>query len=538
MKGVSELQTQSRSYNNVLHKAAIIEHNGMVNSMDITRCPPKYSAKQSLLAMLGVSSGLMLSALDQTVIGNALPSIVSDLNGFEFYAWIATSYLLMSIVTIPIFGRLGDYYGRKPFIVLACLIFTVASLVCALSTSIIMLVVARAAQGLGGGMLIATAFASIPDLFPDNKERLKWQIFLSTAFSIVNAMGPPLGGFLTDYWGWRSIFYLNIPLGCLAVFFSWKFIPWIKHVEYKSISLDGLGALLIAIVLICFQLFVEQFSTVGFNSLVIMLGSILLGITGLLYYWEQHVEYPLLPPALFKINGLKILFSSSIMAGAVMFSLLYYTPLMFQGALGYSAHDAGILVTPMVLSITLGAIINSRVIVQLQNPNWLPKCGFMLLVTACIGLGLSHINTHFYVLLVLMLLSGCGLGFILINLTLFTQNSVNRTDLGIATALLQSLRLVGGMLGTTVMGVLVNAIYRDVLSEKLKALGMSHFFTRMSNPNILLDNTLNIDKVFIDLAREALLDALSLGFFILATIALLALVVLGKLKPTYLFTKQ
>lgn len=154
---------------------------------------PPLSLRQALLAMLGISLVLMLSALDQTVIGNALPSIVAELQGFELYAWVATGYMLASIVTIPIFGRLGDYYGRKPFVIAATLIFTLASLLCALAGDMLLLVIGRALQGVGGGMLIGTAFACIPELFPDTRQRLRWQMLLSALFSVVNAIGPGLG---------------------------------------------------------------------------------------------------------------------------------------------------------------------------------------------------------------------------------------------------------------------------------------------------------------------------------------------------------
>ncbi|MBU0791980.1 MAG: MFS transporter, partial [Gammaproteobacteria bacterium] len=476
--------------------------------------PQGLTTKQAILAMIGISAGLMLSALDQTVIGNALPSIVADLGGFDLYAWIATGYLLMSIVTIPIFGRLGDYYGRKPFIVAACTIFTLASLGCALATNIYVLIFARALQGLGGGMLIGTAFASIPDLFPDNHERLKWQIFLSTAFSIVNALGAPLGGFLTDLFGWRSIFYLNLPLGCLAIFCAWKYIPWVRHTKTDDVSLDWLGALLIALVLSSFQLFIEQVPKSGFSSLVMLLASVLLAAIIFLVYRERKIKHPLLPPALFVAGTVRTLFLLSILAGSVMFSLLYYTPLMFQGALGFSSQQAGILITPMVLSITLGAIINSKVIRHLDNPNWLPIFGFLLLAIACFCLACSDLNTSFYLLLFFMLLSGCGLGFILINLTLFTQNSVTKNNLGIATALLQSLRLVGGMLGTAITGSFINFIYKQNLEKTLINTGEIQYLNELSNPNILVQANQSIsDKLPIGTAQQVLLDAISLGLF-------------------------
>ena len=220
-----------------------------------------------MMAMMGIAAGLMLSALDQTVIGNALPSIVSDLDGFEYYAWIATVYLLSSIIAIPVFGRLGDYYGRKPFVIAACAVFTSASALCALANSIELLLLARGLQGLGGGMLIGTAFACIPDLFPDNRKRLKWQIFLSSAFSLVNALGPPLGGLMTDLLGWRSIFLLNIPFGILAVYLLWKHLPLIYHSAPTKRSLDWCGALLIGVMLCSMQFSIEYYAEHGLSMI-------------------------------------------------------------------------------------------------------------------------------------------------------------------------------------------------------------------------------------------------------------------------------
>jgi len=167
--------------------------------------------RQTLLAMLGMCFVMMLVAIDQTVVGTALPTIVAELRGFELYAWVATSYLLTSVITVPIFGRLGDYYGRKPFVVAAIVLFTLASVLCGAADTMLELVLARALQGIGGGMLVGTAFACIPDLFPDPHVRLRWQVMLSAAFGIANAVGPTLGGALTEHYGWRSVFYVNLP---------------------------------------------------------------------------------------------------------------------------------------------------------------------------------------------------------------------------------------------------------------------------------------------------------------------------------------
>lgn len=498
---------------------------------------PTLSFIQALLAMLGISLVLMLAALDQTVIGNALPSIVADLNGFDFYAWVGTSYLLTSIITIPIFGRLGDYYGRKPFVVAATITFTVASLGCGMAHSIEQLILARALQGIGGGMLIGTTFACIPDLFPETRQRLRWQVMLSSAFSIVNALGPLLGGMLTSHYGWRSVFYLNVPLGGLALFFAWRFLPWFHPAESRPISLDVLGAMLIAVALGGIQLFVEWIPRSEQMMRTWGIGAIsAIAIVGLVV-WERRCRAPLMPPALFAKGGLRILFSVSVLVGAVMFALLFYMPLLFQGSYGYSPSDAGILMTPMVLSITVGAIINSRIIRYLKSPNTLPKAGLGALLLACVGLALCGRHAPFACLLGLMLMAGGGLGFILLNLTLFTQTLAEQRHMGIATALLQSLRLVGGLLGAAAMGASVTFFYRHALwqhaSIPTAALDILH------DPQALLKQVPAVVTAQAqEAARDALASAMSLGLGAAAVLIGLALWCFIRLPRVPLFDEK
>lgn len=492
------------------------------------------SFRQALLAMLGISLVLMLSALDQTVIGNALPSIVSDLQGFDLYAWVATGYLLASIVTIPVFGRLGDYYGRKPFVLAATVIFTLASLACALTDSMLILVIGRILQGIGGGMLIGTAFACVPELFPDTRQRLRWQILLSAMFSVVNAIGPGLGGYLTGQFGWRSVFWLNLPLGILALFFAWRFLPWYRPQAKGAINLDWFGALLIVLVLGSLQLFVERLEHIDLWVCSLLGGSFCIALA-VLYQWQRRCPYALLPNILFKDRSVCLLFVLSLLAGAIMFTLLYYLPLLLQGSYGYSPQDAGLLITPLALSITLGAIVNGRIVTRMRNPNWLPFGGFCLLLMACLALAWIGLSASFGMLLGLILLAGLGLGFILLNLTVFTQTLAAHQFLGIATALTQSLRLVGGLLGTALIGVLVKLLYVSSLRQELHNAGRGDAFAQLADLQVLLDRAGGSpsDPLLL-IARTALAHSVGFGLLLCATLGVLALIVLHCLPPVTL----
>src|SRR3954451_5895270 len=213
--------------------------------------------RESLMAMVGISLVNMLGALDQTVFSTALPSIVSELKGFDYYAWIVTSYLLASVVTVPIFGRLGDFFGRKPFVIAAISTFTVASVLCGFAQSMQFLMVMRAFQGVGAGMMVGTAFAAIPDLFPDPHSRVRWQVVMAAAYGIGTAAGPSLGGLLSQHYGWRSTFFINLPVGIISLVCVLVYLPLFRHYHEEKVQIDWGGAALVSVALGSLQLFVE-----------------------------------------------------------------------------------------------------------------------------------------------------------------------------------------------------------------------------------------------------------------------------------------
>jgi EmrB/QacA subfamily drug resistance transporter len=492
--------------------------------------------RESLLAMLGICFVIMLVALDQTVVGTALPTVVAELKGFDLYAWVATSYLLTSVITVPIFGRLGDFFGRKPFVIASVIIFSAASALCGMANSMLFLVLARGLQGIGGGMLVGTAFACVPDLFLEAKVRLRWQVLITSAYGIAVAVGPSLGGFLTQYWGWRWVFYVNLPFGVLSLYFIWRFFPHIRHVSSTvKIRLDWPGAILIAVALGSLQLVVEELPKHGFSLLL----SVLLAVSVASFYglwkWEQRASQPLLPLEMWRDPSLAPLFSLAIAVGFAMFSMLVYAPLLFQGGFDMTPQRAGLLITPLVACITIASIVNGRLVTRVPNPNVMLYVGFALIALSSLGMVLTQRSTSTGFMLTTMLIGGLGFGLVLPNLTIFAQQTAPREHLGIATALLQSLRMIGGMLGTAITGTLVNRLYAADVQRALVAEQGEQWLPKFRNPEILLDHAAQQSlltesaqagrngEAMLNAAREALVASIHTGVALAIVVSLIGL---------------
>jgi len=490
--------------------------------------------RHTLLAVIGLCFVAVMVAVDQTVVGTALPTIVAELKGFELYAWVATAYLLASVVTVPIFGRLGDFYGRKPFVVASIVVFTLGSVLCGLSGSMLELVLARVVQGIGGGMLLGTVFACIPDLFPDAHVRLRWQVLFSAAFGIANGIGPTLGGFLTQYAGWRSVFYVNVPLGLIGLFMVWRYLPWIRHRQGGRVKLDWQGAVLIALSFGCLQLFVELVPRQGASLLVLLLGLTALISVVVLIGWEKRCPEPLLPLAMFRDRSLASLFILSLFVGCLMFVLLFYVPLMLQGGFGMTPREAGLAVTPLVVCITLGAIVNGRIVMHLSRPNYMLYSGFGLLAVCAAGLAMTSITTSVWLMSLYMMAGGFGLGFVMPNLTVFAQHVAGRSLLGISTAMLQSTRLIGGLLGTGLIGALVTHSYIQGVYRAVPDASQAPWGNTLINPQVLVNQAIQSDFIaqlfrhdlngvaFIEAARISLVDAVHVGLMVMLAVAVIA----------------
>ena len=423
------------------------------------------SRQDLLLAMLGIGSATVLVALDSTVVGTTLPQAAAQLEGMALYAWVGSLYMLLTAIAIPIFGRLGDLFGRKPLILTSLAIIIVGALGCAVAINMPMLIAARTVQALGAGMLIATAFAAPADLFPDPLRRVKWQAIISTSFALGSGIGPVLGGFLTQTVGWRSSFLVVPFMGVVAALMIWRFYPRLEPVRQGPVRLDYAGGALL-ILGVGLPILSLELASLRWLSWPLAAALIAVGATCLWFLSRPRVAVvqPMFPPTVLETRQARQLSLVAVFVGAVMFMLIFYSPLLLQTAYGASPKEAGLLLTPLVLGIPVGSLINGRIFPRINQPQRLMVLGSLLLGIGCAGvLSLdSGVSTQWAMLA--FACCGLGLGFLLPNLTIFMQMTARRENVGMASAMIQTTRSFGSAVAVALVGqaILLTSIHDGI----------------------------------------------------------------------------
>ncbi|MDX3987436.1 MAG: MFS transporter [Achromobacter sp.] len=411
------------------------------------------------MAMAGVSATVVLAALDSTIISTTLPRVAEALNGMALYAWVGTGYLLATAASILIFGRLGDMFGRKPLMLVSVLIIALGSIACGLAQSMTQLIVFRTLQGVGGGMMIATAFAAPADLFPDAKQRVRWMALVSAAFAMASGIGPVLGGAATQALGWRAAFFISPVAAAGAFFLLARYFPRIRPMHDGSRKIDWVGAILLVLAVGAPLAALELAFAQGEHAhplLGAMLAVIGVAAIAILIPTERRVKSPIFPLRVLAGQESKLLNLAAMMVGAVMFVLIFYSPLLLQQVLGYTPSEAGLLLTPLVAAISVGSIINGRMFPKQTEPQRLMVFGGLLLAAGTLMVLLISPGTSAWWILAAFFVNGCALGFLLPNLTLFMQMLSERRDVGVASALVQTTRAIGSALGTALVGIMIS----------------------------------------------------------------------------------
>jgi EmrB/QacA subfamily drug resistance transporter len=423
----------------------------------LARTPPGY--RFSIGRILAIYSGLMvtllLAALDQTIVATALPKIVSELGGITQYSWVFTAYMLGSTVTVPLYGKLGDVHGRKPLFIVAISIFLIGSALCGAAQNMVQLVIFRAIQGVGAGGLFPLTLAMVGMIIPP-RDRGRYQGLIGSVFAGASIAGPLIGGFIVDNFSWRWIFYVNLPVGGLAMAVILVTMPRRPYKQEHSIDWLGAGVLALGTTALLLGL-VWGGRDYPWGSapvdLALAASAVLLVVFALV---ERRVREPILPFDLLRNQTVAASVACMALVGAAMFGTISFVPLFVQGVIGTSATSSGVVLTPLILGAVTTSFISGQIVSRTgrYRPNTL--IGPLLLGLGCVLLWQMDVHTTNGEAARNMVIAGIGLGMMMQIFVLSVQNSVPRRAMGSATALTQFSRSIGATLGVTLMGVIVN----------------------------------------------------------------------------------
>jgi EmrB/QacA subfamily drug resistance transporter len=447
------------------------------------------SRQRLVLIIIGVLLGMLLASLDQTIVGTALPRIVANLGGLDHYAWVVTAYLLASTVSIPIYGKLSDIYGRRPFFIGGMVIFLIGSALAGTSQDMTQLIIYRGIQGLGAGAMMPIAMAIIGDVFPP-AERGKWQGLIVAVFGLSSIVGPTLGGWITDNWGWRWVFYVNMPVGAIAILTAGFVLPKaIRRVQHK---IDYIGAItLIAGTVPLLLAFSWAGTQYAWNSWQIIGLFIFAAVMLVIFFWlETRVAEPIISPRLFKNSIFLISAIAMFLVAAGLFGAILYLPLFVQGVLGESATNSGVVLTPLMLGFMFSSLVGGQLLSRTGRYKLLAIFGFAVAAVGMFLLSRMTTTTVQGEVVRNMIITGLGIGVMMSLFTIVVQNAFPYRQLGEVTATLTFFRSIGSTIGVAVMGAIMTNTFQSALQSNmpraLTRLVPPDRLAQLQNPQLLL----------------------------------------------------
>ncbi len=423
---------------------------------------PELAHRRVLVIMGALMLGMFLAALDQTVVSTALPTIVADLNGASHLAWVVVAYLLAATVSTPLWGKLGDQYGRKVFFQASIVIFLVGSIFSGLSQSMIELIAFRAVQGLGAGGLMVGTQAIVGDIVPP-RERGRYQGLFGGVFGLATIVGPLIGGVLVEQLSWRWIFYINVPIGAVALLVVASRVPGqLKRVAHV---IDYVGTFVLVLATSALVLFASLGGTTysWSSPQIIALGVGGAALTIVFAMVERRAAEPVLPLHLFRIRTFSVSNVVGFIVGFAMFGAMTYLPAFFQIVRGDSPTISGLQLLPLMAGMLIVSIGSGQIISRTGRYRIFPIIGTALMTAGLLLLSRVEVNSSSIVLYLFMLILGMGLGCVMQVLVLVVQNAVPWSELGVATSAATFFRSIGGSFGTAVFG----AIFSNVLVGNL-----------------------------------------------------------------------
>ena len=407
------------------------------------------------VVVIALMFGMALAALDTTIVGTALPSIVGKLGGFDLYSWVFSIYLLTSTTTVPIYGKLADLYGRKSIFFIGTAIFLLGSIASGVSQSMEQLIIFRAIQGLGAGAVVPIVLTIIGDIF-DLAERARVQGFFSGVWGVSSVVGPAVGGLIVDHFSWGWVFFINIPFGLLSALLL--ALAFHEKVVRRKTTLDYAGTLALtgSIVALLFALLQGGSSWAWLSPQSISLFALFVGLLICFLWIEKRAAEPILPLDLFRNRIIAISSFGGLILGVTLFGISTYVPLFVQGAKGGSATDAGIVLTPLLFSWPVASVLSGKLVLT-WGYRKIAVIGAVLTTVGSMMMLFFHQDSSIVFVVVSMLLAGTGMGFSSTAFILSVQNAVPWRQRGVATASTQFVRTIGGTIGVALMGTILNA---------------------------------------------------------------------------------
>jgi EmrB/QacA subfamily drug resistance transporter len=423
----------------------------------LSRTPPGYtfSIGRVLAIYAGLMVTLLLAALDQTIVATALPKIVSDLGGISQYSWVFTAYLLGSTVTVPLYGKLGDAHGRKPLFIVSITIFIIGSALCGLAQNMTELVVFRAIQGVGAGGIFPLTIAMVGLIVPP-RDRGRYQGLIGAVFAAASIVGPLVGGLIVDNTTWRWVFYINLPVGVLALAVVYVTMPRRRERHEHSIDWLGAGVLAAGTTALLLGLVWGGRDYSWTSAHVVGALATAAGLLAMFALVEMRVPEPILPFGLLRNQTVSASVACMALVGMAMFGTISFVPLFVQGVIGTSATSSGVVLTPLMLGAVTTSALSGQIVSRTgrYRPNTL--IGPLVLGAGALLLWRMSVHTTNGEAARNMVIAGIGLGMMMQIFVLSVQNAVPRRAMGTATALTQFARSIGSTLGVTLMGVVVN----------------------------------------------------------------------------------